>query len=61
MTSYETHRSRPNFSLALSLAEVEHAGYSPPTPTPTMPRATVSIQNMPAGPEVSEWRAVGTY
>ena len=55
-------RSRPNFSLATSDAEVEQAGYSPekirrpsqlyliysldpkhlpPTPTPTIPRATV--------------------
>jgi hypothetical protein len=51
-------RSRPNFSLADSEAEVEHAGYSPPTPTPVIPRATVSIQNMPAGAEISLESAV---
>ncbi len=34
-------RSRPNFSLAASEADVEQAGYSPPTPTPAIPRATV--------------------
>lgn len=33
--------SLPNFSFADSEADVEHAGYSPPTPTPAIPRATV--------------------
>ncbi len=42
----------PNFSFAASLAEAELAGYSPPTPIPVNPRATVSIQNMPSGYEV---------
>lgn len=41
--------SLPNFSLADSLAEVEQAGYSPPTPIPVNPLETVSIQNMPPG------------
>lgn len=34
-------------SFAASLADVELAGYSPPVPKPVMPRATVSIQNIP--------------
>jgi len=34
-------RSLPNFSFADSDAEVEQAGYSPPTPTPAIPLATV--------------------
>ena len=35
------------FSLAASEAEVLEAGYSPPVPKPTTPRAMVNIQNMP--------------
>ena len=40
-------------SFAASDALVDEAGYSPPTPKPVIPRATVSIQNMPSveGPE----------
>ncbi len=33
-------------SLAASEADVLEAGYSPPVPNPTIPRATVIIQNM---------------
>lgn len=41
-------------SFAASDAEVEDAGYSPPTPKPMIPRATVIIQNMLVL-EVSLW------
>lgn len=34
-------------SFAASEALVELAGYSPPVPKPTIPRDTVSIQNIP--------------
>ncbi|GME91939.1 unnamed protein product [[Candida] boidinii] len=35
-------------SFAASEADVDDAGYSPPTPKPVIPLATVSIQNIPA-------------
>ena len=44
------------YSLAASDAEVDEAGYSPPVPNPTMPRAMVNIQNMPL--MVTPWAAV---
>lgn len=46
------HNQNPRLlpdSSAASLALTLEQGYSPPTPTPVMPRAMINIQNRPKG------------